>query len=128
MGLKWDFLVFCPVVPTPPFQLSVSGDQALGMGVQPVFSVSFWALFDETWVYISPVYILCGHCRLLFRGLEIGCNYQTFLDSISQKHVLGLDIVGSGAAEFLNPNFVPKPNSHVSSVDNKPASVAVSIK
>lgn len=39
--------------------------------------------------------------------------------------MLGLDIVGSGAAGFLNPNFVPKPNSHVSSVDNKPASVVV---
>lgn len=74
-------------------------------------------------MYISPVYIPCGLCRLLFRGLEIGCNYQTFLDSVSQKHILGLDIVGSGTAGFLSTNFVPKPSSYMSSVDNKPASI-----
>lgn len=68
------------------------------------------------------------HCRLLIRGLEIGCNYQTFLDSVFQKHMLGLDVVVSGTAEFLSPSFGAEPNSHVSKVDNNPASIVGTVK
>lgn len=76
---------------------------------------------------IFLVYILCVHCRLLFKDLEIGCNCQTFLDSVFQKVMLGLDIMGSGTAEFLSPSFGAEPNSCVSNTDSKPASVVGSL-
>lgn len=42
--------------------------------------------------------------------------------------MLGLDVAVSATAEFLSPSFGAEPNSHVSKVDNKPASVVGSIK
>ena len=42
--------------------------------------------------------------------------------------MLGLDIRGSGTAEFLSPSFGVEPNSYVSNVDNKAASVVGSIR
>lgn len=62
MGLKLDFLVFCPVVLTPPFQLSVSGDQALGMGVQPVLSVCHsHSHFGRFLMKFEGVHLSCLH-------------------------------------------------------------------
>lgn len=42
--------------------------------------------------------------------------------------MLGLDIMGIGTAEFLRPSFGAEPNSYVSNVDSRAASVVGSVK